>query len=126
MLQGKSSKVQHLSEAMLVAIASFAFAGVAVLAIVSGGKGGIGESGDQGGGGTRSGGGGGGGGGGGRPHQRRGCFSGPTRIVKPPFGEHCIKEMSACTTISLKKSDGGDDCNEVSWQRGSGGRRHDG
>ena len=74
MLRGKSSKAQHLSEAMLVAIASFAFAGAAVLAIVSGGKGGIGESGDQGGGGTGSGGGGGAGGDGGRPHQRRGFF----------------------------------------------------
>ena len=34
MLRGQLSKVQHLSEAMLVAIASFAFAGAAVLAIV--------------------------------------------------------------------------------------------
>ena len=59
MLRGKSSKAQHLSEAMLVALASFAFAGAAVLAIVSGGKSGIGESGDHGGGGTGSGGGGG-------------------------------------------------------------------
>ncbi len=75
---------------MLVAIASFAFAGAAVLAIVSGSKGGIGESGDQGGGGTGSGEGGGGGGGGGRPHQKRGCFPGPARIVKPPFDNHCI------------------------------------
>ena len=68
MLRGKSSKAQHLSEAMLVALASFAFAGAAVLGIVSGGEGGIGESGDHGGGGTGSGGGGGGGGGRGRPH----------------------------------------------------------
>ena len=52
MLRGKSS-----SEAMLVALASFAFAGAAVLGIVSGGEGGIGESGDHGGGGTGSGGG---------------------------------------------------------------------
>jgi hypothetical protein len=44
---------------MLVALASFAFAGAAVLAIVSGGKGGIGKNGDHGGGGTESGGGGG-------------------------------------------------------------------
>ncbi len=54
-----------MSEAMLVALASFAFAGAAVLAIVSGDKGGIGESRDHGGGGTGSGG---GGGGRGRPH----------------------------------------------------------
>ncbi len=60
MLRGKSSKAQHFSEAMLMAIASFAFAGAAVLAIVSGGEGGIGKSEDQGGGGTGSGGGGGG------------------------------------------------------------------
>ena len=70
-----------MSEAMLVAIASFAFAGAAVLTIVSGSEGGIGESGDLGGGGW---------GGEGRPHQRRGCFPGPARIVKPPFDEHCI------------------------------------
>jgi hypothetical protein len=95
MLRGKSSKAQHLSEAMLVAIASFAFAGAAVLTIVSGGEGGIGESGDQGGGGTGSGGGGVDGGGGGRPHQRCECFPGPARIAKPPFDEHCIKEMNA-------------------------------
>ncbi len=54
-----------MSEAMLVALAFFTFAGTAVLAIVSGGKGGIGESRDHGGGGTGSGG---GGGGRGRPH----------------------------------------------------------
>jgi len=47
MLRGKSSKAQHLSEAMLVAIASFAFAGAAILTIVSGGEGDIGESGDH-------------------------------------------------------------------------------
>ena len=73
-----------------MAIASFAFAGAAVLSIVSGGEGCIGKSGDHGGGGTGSGGGGGGRGGGGRPHQRRGCFPGPARIIKPPFDEHCI------------------------------------
>ncbi len=90
MLRGKSSKAQHLSEAMLMAIASFAFPGAAVLAIVSGGEGGIGKSGDQGSGGTGSNGGGGGRGGGGKPNQRRGCFPGTARIIKPPFDEHCI------------------------------------
>ena len=60
--------MQHLSEAMLVALASFTFAGAAVLAIVNGGKGSIGKSGDHGAGSSGSGGGGGGGGGGGRPH----------------------------------------------------------
>jgi hypothetical protein len=31
-------------------------------------------------------------------------------------GNGDIKEMNTCTTISLKKSDGGNDRNEESWQ----------
>ena len=41
-------------------------------------------------------------------------------------GNSDMEEMNACTTISLKKSDGGNDCNEESWQRGRGRRRHEG
>ena len=41
-------------------------------------------------------------------------------------GNGDMEEMNACTSISLKKSDGDDDRNEESWQRGRGRRRHDG
>ncbi len=37
-------------------------------------------------------------------------------------GNGDTEEMNACTTISLKKSDGGAHCNEESWQRGRGRR----
>ncbi len=39
-------------------------------------------------------------------------------------GNGDVEEMNACTTISLKKSNGGDNCNEESWQRGRGRRQH--
>jgi hypothetical protein len=41
-------------------------------------------------------------------------------------GNGDMEEMSAYTTISLKKSDGGNDHKEESWQRGRGRRQHDG
>ena len=41
-------------------------------------------------------------------------------------GKGDMEGMNAYTTISLKKSDGGDDHKEESWQRGRGTRRHDG
>ena len=41
-------------------------------------------------------------------------------------GNGDMEEMNACTTISLKKSNGGNNCNEESWQRGRGRRRHEG
>ncbi len=41
-------------------------------------------------------------------------------------GNGDMDEMNAYTTISLKKSDGGDDHKEESWQRGGVRRRHDG
>ncbi len=37
-------------------------------------------------------------------------------------GNDDMEEMNAYTTISLKKSDGGDDRKEESWQRGRGRR----
>jgi hypothetical protein len=41
-------------------------------------------------------------------------------------GNGDMEEMNAYTTISLKKSNGGNDCKEESWQRGRGRRQHDG
>ena len=72
-----------MSEAMLAAIASFAFFSAAGVAIVSGGNAGLG--------GNRNG---------------------------------DMEERNAYTTISLKKSGGGDDHKEESWQRGAGRRHH--
>ncbi len=40
-------------------------------------------------------------------------------------GNGDMGEMNAYTTISLNKSDGGDNRKEESWQRGRGRRRHD-
>ena len=40
-------------------------------------------------------------------------------------GNSDTEETNVCTTISLKKSDGGNDCNEERWQRGRGRRGHD-
>jgi hypothetical protein len=51
-LRGRPSKAQHWSEAMLTAIASFAFVGAAIVAIISSGNVG-GEGGNGGGGGTK-------------------------------------------------------------------------
>ena len=67
LLQGRPSKAQHLSKAMLAAIVSFTFIGAAVVATVSGVDVGSGS--------------------------RNGD----------------MEEMNAYTTISLKKSDGGND-----------------
>ncbi len=41
-------------------------------------------------------------------------------------GNSDMEEINAYATISLKKSDGGNDCKEESWQRGRGRRQHDG
>ena len=41
-------------------------------------------------------------------------------------GNGDIEEMNAYTTISLKKSNGGNNPKKESWQRGRGRRRHDG
>jgi hypothetical protein len=41
-------------------------------------------------------------------------------------GNNDMEEMNKYTTISLKKSDGGNDRKEESWQRGRGRRQHNG
>jgi hypothetical protein len=46
--------------------------------------------------------------------------------VSGAVGNGDMEEMNACTTISLKISDGDEDCNVESWQRGRGRRQHDG
>ena len=105
---------------MLAAIASFTFIGAAVLTIFSGSGGGGNE-----------------GGGGGRPacakHLNSFAFIGAAAVAIASGGDvgsggrnGDMEEMNACTTISLKRSNGGNDHNEESWQRGRGRRRHDG